>query len=210
MPAPDQQQQRHQGGGGQRAEAPSPAVDGEPHAQRHQHERRRRQHRLRVEVGREQRGDDVHEHAHRQGDQEKDEYVEQRLGARSDETLRDLADGHAAGAYGDGQRAEILDRADEDGAEDDPQQGRQPAPDDGNCRPEHRRQSGYGGELVAEEHIAVRGDVVVVVAEHVRRRGPRVVEPEQPLRQMPGVEAVRQPVGGERQQGDRDRRDTGG
>ena len=202
---PDEQQQRPERPCRQRAEAPAQAVYGEAHAHGDQHERQRRQHRFRVEVGREQRGDDVDEHAHRQGDQKEDEQVEQRLGALSDQALGHLADGQAPRADGNGERAEVLDRADEDGAQHDPQQRRQPAPDDGDRRTQHRRQSRNRGELVAEQHVAVGRHVVRVVAQRVGRGGPGVVQLEQPPRQVRGVEAVRQPVRRERQQRHRNR-----
>ena len=206
----DQQQHHQQPGAGQHPEVPAEAVEGDAHPERGQHEQGGGQHRLRVERRREEGGHDVHEHAHRQRDQKEDEQMKQRPGPPSDQALGHLAERQAPGADRDGEGAEVVHGAHEDGAQHDPRQGRKPAPDDGDGRTEQRRQTGDGGELVPEQHVAVGRRVVDVVAQPMRRRRPFVVEREQAAGEMPGVEAPGGPVGAQGQQRHGDGRAHGG
>ena len=82
----------------QAADAPPAAVDGHAHGRGHEDQGPAGQHRLWIEVGREEHGDDVDEHAHRQRDEEEDDQVEQRLAAGADEVLRHLPERHATRA----------------------------------------------------------------------------------------------------------------
>ncbi len=89
---------------------------------------------------REHHRDDIDEHTHGQGDTEEYDQVKQCLGPGADDALGDLADGHTLGPHTDHQRPEVVHATDKDRADDHPQHGRQPAPDDRYGRSQHGRQ----------------------------------------------------------------------
>ena len=73
----------------------------------------------------------------------------------------------------------------EDRPDHHPEEGRQPAPDDGDRRSHDRRRPGHRGEVVPEQHVLVRRHVVDPVMELVRRRHEVGIE----LEHLPGDEA---------------------
>ncbi len=66
--------------------------------------------------------------------------------------------------------AEIVNRADEDRAKNDPQQGGEPAPDHGERGPHDRSSSRDRGEVVAENDALGRWDEILAVFELDRGR----------------------------------------
>src|SRR5699024_8097438 len=88
------------------------------------------------------------------------------------------------------QRAEVVHPGEEDGPEGHPQEGGQPAPDDGDGRTDDRCGAGHGGEVVAPEDVLVRRDVVDAVLELVRGRGSGVIEDEDLPGEVPRVQEV--------------------
>ena len=86
-----------------------------------------------------------------------------------------LAQGPAAAAHGEEQDQVVLDGAGQDDADDDPDGAGQVAHLGGDDRAHQRAGAGDGGEVVAEEDVAVRADVVLAVGLVLGRGGTAVV-----------------------------------
>jgi hypothetical protein len=71
-----------------------------------------------------------------------------------------------------------MDGADEDGAEENPEQGGDPSPEDGDGGADDGAGAGDGGEVMAEDDGSGRGDVVGVVGLGLRGDGGVGIEPE--------------------------------
>jgi len=80
-----------------------------------------------------------------------------------DQHAGDIGHGVALVAHRQHKRAEIMHRTHENGAEQNPDQGRHPAPEDRHRRADNRAGAGNGGEVVAEEHGFVGGDKINAV-----------------------------------------------
>ena len=125
---------------------------------------------LRGDVG--ERDDDVDE-----GEPHEDEEEDLR-GARH-VLLHDLADRGRLVPHRRDEAREIVHAPDEDRAEEDPEERRQPAePYSGENRPDDRARRGDRREMLAEEERRLRGDVVDAVLHLAGRGRPRIVEPE--------------------------------
>ena len=88
---------------------------------------------------------------------------EEEAGSGAEDASGDVADSLAAMTHGDDQCAEIMDCADEDGAEQDPEESRKPAPDHGEGGSDNRAGAGDGGEVVAEDNALLSGNVVLSI-----------------------------------------------
>ena len=119
--------------------------------------------------------DDVGEGRHDEDQQEEDDPVE-----RLSRALRDEVRGHELHRLGvvadrGHERQVVVDGADEDVSEPDPEKPREPAPDHGHGRPDQRPRAGDGREVVTEEDRLVGRDVVHAVVEALRGRRVLVV-----------------------------------
>src|SRR5699024_11430414 len=88
-----------------------------------------------------------------------------------------------AGSYGAAlvalrrpQGAQVVRAGEEHGAEGDPQEGGQPAPDDGDRRTHDGSGAGHGSEVVPPQDVLIRGDVIHAVVHLVRRGGEVLVQ----------------------------------
>ena len=106
-----------------------------------------------------------------------------------------LPQGTAAAAHGEEHHQVVLHGAGEDDAEDDPHGARQVAHLGRDDRADERAGAGDGGEVVAEEDVAVGADVVLAVSFVLGGGGAAVVGPQQVLLNELGVEAVSDQVG---------------
>ena len=97
-------------------------------------------------------------------------------GDRTDLGARDLRERAAAAACRRPERDEVVHRAGETHADDEPEQARRIAELRGEHRTDQRTGAGDRREMMAEEHPAVRRIVVCAVVLPVRRRDARVVE----------------------------------
>ena len=116
---------------------------------------------------------------------------EELLRARPDVLGDDLADRRALVPHGGKERAVVMGGAKEDAAEDDPQQAGQPPEEGGLDRSVDGARARDRREVVPEEHRRLGRDEVNAVAQGVRGRGARIVDP--PLLFQPcAVEEVAQ------------------
>ena len=122
-------------------------------------------------VGHEGLAHRVAEGAHDQQQVEVDEDHQDLARPRGDELVAQGAHGLAVPAHPHDHGPVVLDPADEEGAQDDPGQGGQPAPLHGDDRAGDRSQGRDGFELVAEEHVAVGRREVDPVHVHAGRGG---------------------------------------
>ena len=94
-----------------------------------------------------------------------------------------------------------MHRADEDGAEDNPQQSGQPAPKHGNCGSDDRPSAGDARKMMPKNNLALRGDEIDVILElatwHFCVRG----DIENPSRKPTTVGVISDDETGERRQG---------
>ena len=86
--------------------------------------------------------------------------------------------------------------------EDDPQEGWQPAPEDGDSRSDDRGRTSHRGEVVAPQDEPVGRDVVDVVPHTVRGRFEIGVEPVDLLGDELRVKAIAKEDGGETNDGE--------
>ena len=120
---------------------------------------------------REEPGRDGSEGAHDQEQVEVEEGEEDRPGARRDELVAQTAHGQAIVAHGHDGRGVVLHPADEEHAQDQPEDGRQPAPLDGHDGPDDGPERRDGFELVAEQHARAGRHEIHAVVVHLGRRG---------------------------------------
>ena len=145
-----------------------------------------------VEGARHDGGEGPH-HQH-QGQEGKDD--EQALGPQTDAAGDDLADGAALVAQGGEQGAEVMHAAEEDAADDHPDETGQPAEDGGLDGAVDGPGPGDGRKMVAQHHRSFGGHVVHAVAELVGRRGTgRIDAPD--LFQPGAVDEIAQPQQGQ-------------
>ena len=150
----------------------------------------------------EDRGNDQAEDGEHNGQGDEQDGEEQDAGARGEDAAGDVADGLAAVTHRNDQRAEVVDRADQDRAEQHPQQRRDPAPDDGESGADDRSSAGDRGEVVAEDDAFGGRDVVVAVLEFDRGRDTVGIELEDPACQPAAVGVVGDQVEHERSERD--------
>ena len=146
---------------------------------------------------------------HRQDDDHDREDGDQGGDAADDaDLLADhLAEALPVAAHREEHDGQVLHRAGEDDADDDPDGARQVAHLGGEHRADERAGAGDGGEVVAEEHPAV-GDVEVdAVLQPLGRGGPLVVGPQHLVGDEPRVEAVGDRVRAQRGEQQPQRRD---
>ena len=115
----------------------------------------------RVEL--EDRGDDQSENRQHDRQCEKQNQQKQQPDARINQPARDLTHRLTAIAKRNNQRTEIVDGPDKDRAEQYPQQGGQPAPEDGDRGADDRSGAGDAGEVVSEDDLFLGGDEIDVV-----------------------------------------------
>ena len=118
-------------------------------------------------VSDEQVGDDDGEGGDDHQQQHEDDDEEQVAPAFTDITPGQRADGLAAVALRGPQDAHVVHAGYENGAQGDPQECRQPAPNDGDGRADDGSGTGNRGEVVAPEHELVRRHVVDAVVHGV-------------------------------------------
>ena len=121
-------------------------------------------------VRHEQVRDDDGEHGVHHQEQEEDDEEKQDARTLAEDRLGERPDRPPLVAARDPEGGEVVYRPGEDRPEHHPQEGRQPAPDDGDRRSHDRRGPGHRGEVVPEQHMLVRRHVVDPVMELVRRR----------------------------------------
>ncbi len=100
--------------------------------------------------------------------QEDDDH-EHCAGTATDNLASQGANGFGSIAYAGPQGATVVDAGKEDGAENHPQEGGQPAPDYRDGRPDNRCGAGHRGEVMAPQHKAVGGHEIHAVLEFVGR-----------------------------------------
>src|SRR5262249_22222414 len=101
----------------------------------------------------------------------------------------------------------VLDAATDYGAHENPQRAGQIPELRSERGADERTRSGYGGEVMAEDHPAMRRDIVATVVEALGRRGARGIR-RQHLRGDPGgVETVAEKVDADRRGDDPERID---
>ena len=111
-----------------------------------------------------------------------------------DDALGDFSNRQAAGAHGDDKSAEIVNAADEKGADDDPEHGGRPPPDDRDGGTEHGCQAGDRCVVVAEKNEGPRGHVVDAVVERVGGSRGIGAEAKNMFGEVPSVECVSEKV----------------
>ena len=176
LPEPDEHVQRRQRAQ-RRNEDPRPrAVDEEPDDERDDERAPHRNHGagVRHEQVRDDHGEDRVHHQ----EQEEDDEEEENPCALAEDGFRQRPDRPSLVAGRDPQGAEVVHRPGEDRPEHNPQEGGQPAPDDGDRGSHDGRRSRHRREVVSEEHMLVRGHVVDAVLELVRGRDEVGVELE--------------------------------
>ena len=141
--------------------------------------------------GHEGASDDGGEARNDEDEDQQREDDEELIGLGADVVLDDLADGAAAVTDGREERAEVVHGAEEDTADDDPQEHGQPAEHSRLDGAVYRTGAGDGREVVAHQDGGVSRDKVLVVEFGVR--GGRTVGVHAPLLGQPGaVEYVAQ------------------
>ena len=145
-----------------------------------------------IEGGTEGAGDDGGEGGHNQDQGQIGEDQEQALGTLAHVGGDDLADGLAAVTDGGKQGAEIMDAAEEDTAEDNPQCAGAPAEAGGSGADGtgNGAGTGDGGEVVAHQHRSLGGHIVNAVLHGVGRGGLVVLTDAPLLAQVATVEDV--------------------
>src|SRR5699024_11612699 len=119
-----------------------------------------------------------------------DDHQEQSAAAGADEPGGEGADGLAAVAHRGPQRAQVVHPGEEDGAEGDPEEGGQPAPDHGDGRADDGRGAGDRGEVVPPQDELVGGDVVDPVGQLVGGGAEGGAEPVDAPAEVAGVEQI--------------------
>ena len=189
---PDREQQQHEPEHRNLEHASGPEK-----AQIHTHQQRdRNRHRDRERApwtDRQRLDDDEREHA--EDDEHDHQHADHRdhAGGRAELVAHHLAERTPVAAQRQEQDHEILHRAGEDHADEDPQRARQITHLRGEHRPDQRTRAGDRGEMVAEHDAAIGRHVVeAVVAQHRRRRARRVER-----KRVVGDEAAIEAVGDE-------------
>ncbi len=179
----------------QQAEDRGPAHVVRPHhlhVEAHEHrDRDRRPDRERAPWALPQRVDDD-EREHGDQDDHDREHADQggEAAERTDLLLRHLAERAAVVAEAAAENAEILHRAAEDDAGEDPERPGQIAELRRQRRPDQRARAGDGGEVVAEDDPAIGGNEVAAVVDALGGSGIRGVEREELGGDEGAVEAV--------------------
>src|SRR5699024_4317863 len=96
--------------------------------------------------------------------------------ARADVPGGEGSDGAALIALRGPQGAQVVHTGEEHGAEGDPQECGQPAPDDGDRRTHDGSGTGHGSEVVTPQDVLIRGNVIHAVVHLVRRGGEVLVQ----------------------------------
>ena len=167
------------------------------HVDAHQHrDRNRESDRHRSPRARLERVHD-HEREHRDQHDHDAEHRDERgvSGDGADLFLRHLAERFAVAPNGRAEDDEVLHRAADHDADDDPQNARQIAELRGERGSHERTGPGDGGEVMAEHDPLVGGHEVATVGESFRGRLPLVVEREDFRGDEGAVEAIRDGVG---------------
>ena len=113
----------------------------------------------------------------------------------------------AVAAHREEEHHHVLHGAGQDDADDDPDRAGQVAHLGGEHRTDERARPGDRGEVVPEQHVPM-GDVeVTAVVVPLRRCGPGVVDPEHPVGDEAGVEAIGDGVRGQGREEDPEGRD---
>ena len=143
---------------------------------------------------------DDDEREHRQDDDHDREHADEREGAGDGAELHldHLAERLAVAPHRDEEDHEVLDRAGDDHAREDPERAGQVAHLRGEHGPDQWARAGDGSEVVAVQHVLVRGHVVEPVVVPHRGRGPARVDAEGLLGDELAVEAVGDEVDAER------------
>jgi hypothetical protein len=145
--------------GRRRPQGELPLVQTDPKDHRHNHQARRGNNRIGIEVD-EQVGQGVAEGAHGDGHQKEDDQQRQQPGPHPHHVLAHVADRAALITHTQIQGAQVMHRSDEDGTDQHPQDGGQPAPGDGNRRAQDGPQTGDGREMVPEQDRLSRRYVI--------------------------------------------------
>lgn len=153
-------------------------------------------------VGLEDGSDDEAKDGEDDGECEKENGEEENACATGKDPPCDVAYGLAFVAKRDHECSKIMHCPDEDRAKEDPKEGWNPAPDDGECGADDRAGSGNGGEVMTEDDGFAGGDVVVAVFELDGGRGAVGVEFENFLRKPLSVGMVSDEVGEKRAESD--------
>ena len=120
---------------------------------------------VRVEEGPDDEGED----RQHDPDQEGNDDQEEGSHAGVDDVARNFADGGATLANADHQCREVMDGTHEKGTHGDPHQGREPTPDDRDCRSDDGRGPGDGGVVVPPENPQRGRDEIHAVFAFARR-----------------------------------------
>lgn len=123
-----------------------------------------------------QLGDDHAEDGVDHQQHQEDDDHEHGAGASTDNLASQGANGFRSIADAGPEGAAIVDAGKEDGAENDPQEGGQPAPDYRDGRPDNRCGAGHRGKVMAPQHKAVGRNKIHAVLEFVGRRAKIRVE----------------------------------
>ena len=118
----------------------------------------------------------------------------------ADLLARHLAERFAVAPHGGEQDDEILHRAAEHRADDDPERSRKIAELRRQHRSDQRPGTGDGGEVVAEDDPLIGGLEIVAVAQALGGRGALVVQRHHARGDELGVEAIADGIGARRRQ----------
>ena len=195
-PAPrDQRNQEQYDSGGRRLEGPARTnhLHPETHSERDGNGAEQGEHAPR------RFGQRLHDHQCQYREQNDHDHQDrdhrQHAGERPDLLLRHLTQRLAIATDRSSKDDEVLDGPAEDYADHDPDGAGEVAELGREYRPYQRSGAGDGGEVMSEEHPARRGHEVAAVGESMRRRGARVVELHDLVREEAAVKAVGNDVG---------------
>src|SRR5699024_581551 len=138
----------------------------------------------------EQIGDDDGERGDDHEPENEDDEEEERGSASADVASRQCGNDLSPVPRRGPQGAEVMHSREEERADGDPEECRQPSPDHGDGRSHDGSGSCHGGEVVTPEDESVGGNVVDVVAQLMRRRSESTVESIDPSGQILRVEQV--------------------
>ena len=186
-PDPDDQQHQGEEDQGRLARLPAEAVEQDAHGHGRQDVEQRGSGHAGAEGfavvahGAEGLGGDVGEGGDDVDQAQPDEDQEEPVSGGRQVAAHDLADRGAAVAHRGDQAGKVVDAADEDRAEDDPQQRRQPAePDAGQDRPDDGPGGGDGREVLSEQQAGRGRDKVLAVVDQDRRGRRGIVKLQAP------------------------------
>ncbi|OPY87515.1 MAG: hypothetical protein A4E73_03630 [Syntrophaceae bacterium PtaU1.Bin231] len=134
--------------------------------------------------------DNVAEGAGDQEEVEIDEGQEDDAGAGRNQAMAQSPEGGPVVAHRHHGARIVLHPADEEGAGEDPDQGREPAPLDGDDRSDDRGGAGNRFELVTEQDVFAGGHELHAVHIHLGRRGPFFVGFDDFFVDVLGVETI--------------------